>query len=84
MKGNERTKKNWLRTAGTLVVTLAAVAAVLSAGAVSRGVELLRARESQPAPAPASPAGFPSDANTAQLKVTIREWDVPAQRRASA
>lgn len=79
MNANRRTKRNWLRTAGTLVVTLAAVAAVLSAGEVSRGVELFRARDFQPVPVPASPTGFPSDANTAQLKVTIHEWDVPTK-----
>lgn len=79
MNANRRTKRNWRKTAGTFLVTLAAVAAVLSAGAVSRGVELFRARDFQPVPVPASPTGFPSDANTAQLKVTIHEWDVPTK-----
>lgn len=72
-------KGNWRKTGGTLIVTLAAGAAVLGAGVVTRGVEGLRVREFQAAPFPAPATRFLPDISVSELKVTIHEWDVPTK-----
>src|SRR2546427_408018 len=71
MNGNGRTIH------GAWVLALAAGAA-LGTGFTSRGVEKLNIQEFKTRPFP-PPLKFPLDLNVSELRVTIKEWDVPTK-----